>query len=139
MYKKILVATDLLSKDQVVLTKAAGLAKEWSATLWLLTIVEPLPSYGYAYVGAAEVETNLLEEAKQQLSTLGDKFGVPATRQLVDLGTPKADIVRLAKEQGVDLIILGSHSRHGLSQLLGSTANAVLHRAECDVLTVRVG
>jgi universal stress protein A len=46
--------------------------------------------------------------------------------------------VRIAKERGVDLIVVGSHGRHGLQLLLGSTANGVLHLAECDVLAVRV-
>jgi len=45
----------------------------------------------------------------------------------------------VADEQGADLIIVGSHGRHGLALLLGSTANGVLHGAACDVLAVRVG
>ena len=47
--------------------------------------------------------------------------------------------LKLAEEQSVDLIIIGSHGRHGLALLLGSTANAVLHHAKIDVLAVRVG
>ena len=46
---------------------------------------------------------------------------------------------KTAREQGADLIIVGSHGRHGLALLLGSTANGVLHGASCDVLAVRVG
>lgn len=45
---------------------------------------------------------------------------------------------RLAKEQRCDLIVVGSHGRHGLALLLGSTANDILHGAPCDVLAVRL-
>jgi universal stress protein A len=56
----------------------------------------------------------------------------------VEIGTPKREIVRVAAEQKAELIVLGSHGRHGLQLLLGSTANGVLHQATCDVLAVRV-
>ena len=54
------------------------------------------------------------------------------------MGSPKTEIVRVANEHKVDLIIVGSHGRHGLALLLGSTANGVLHHATCDVLAVRL-
>jgi len=54
------------------------------------------------------------------------------------MGSPKTEIIRVAQENGVDLIVVGSHGRHGLALLLGSTANGVLHYAPCDVLAVRL-
>jgi universal stress protein A len=59
-------------------------------------------------------------------------------RRWIEMGSPKAEIIRIAREQRVDLIVLGSHGRHGLSLLLGSTASSVIHHAECDVLAVRL-
>jgi universal stress protein A len=53
-------------------------------------------------------------------------------------GNTRREILRVAEENGVDLIVLGSHGRQGIQLLLGSTANAVLHGAPCDVLAVRV-
>ncbi|MCY1401873.1 Universal stress protein family protein [compost metagenome] len=53
-------------------------------------------------------------------------------------GQPRQEIHNLAKEDGCDLIVVGSHGRHGLALLLGSTANDVLHGAPCDVLAVRL-
>jgi len=53
-------------------------------------------------------------------------------------GQPRQEIHRLADEQDCDLIVVGSHGRHGLALLLGSTANDVLHGAPCDVLAVRL-
>uniref|UniRef100_UPI0035614A7D universal stress protein n=1 Tax=Zhongshania sp. TaxID=1971902 RepID=UPI0035614A7D len=54
-------------------------------------------------------------------------------------GRPDSQIHELAKTLEVDLVIVGSHGRKGLALLLGSTANGVLHGADCDVLAVRVG
>ena len=47
-------------------------------------------------------------------------------------------IINIADQEKVDLIIVGSHGRHGLALLLGSTANSVLHHAKCDVMAVRL-
>ncbi|BBI62758.1 hypothetical protein HSBAA_40640 [Vreelandella sulfidaeris] len=52
---------------------------------------------------------------------------------------PDTEIHRFAEEHGVDLIVVGSHGRHGFALLLGSTSTGVLHGAQCDVLAVRVG
>ena len=57
---------------------------------------------------------------------------------MVTVGRPESEIHRLAKEEGADLVIVGSHGRKGLQLLLGSTANGVLHGTECDVLAVRI-
>jgi universal stress protein A len=51
---------------------------------------------------------------------------------------PHQEIVSIAEREQVDLIVLGSHGRHGLALLLGSTANSVLHNASCDVMAVRL-
>ncbi|MFS9629926.1 universal stress protein [Klebsiella pneumoniae] len=53
-------------------------------------------------------------------------------------GQPRQEIHHLAKEKACDLIVVGSHGRHGLALLLGSTANDVLHGAPCDVLAVKL-
>lgn len=53
-------------------------------------------------------------------------------------GVPKQEITQVADEQQADLIVVGSHGRHGLELLLGSTTNAILHHANCDVIAVRL-
>ncbi|BBI51861.1 hypothetical protein HORIV_42820 [Vreelandella olivaria] len=55
------------------------------------------------------------------------------------VGMPDTEIHRFAEEHDVDLIVVGSHGRHGFALLLGSTSTGVLHGAQCDVLAVRVG
>lgn len=54
------------------------------------------------------------------------------------MGEPREEIIRIAEQENVDLIVVGSHGEHGLALLLGSTANSVLHYAKCDVLAVRL-
>jgi nucleotide-binding universal stress UspA family protein len=75
---------------------------------------------------------------RTHLAELATRLSVGEAPCFVELGAPQHEIVRVAKEQGVDLIVVGSHGRHGLQLLLGSTANGVLHLAACDVLAVRV-
>ena len=77
-------------------------------------------------------------QALSQLRELGQKLGVPEDRQHLEVGITEKEVLRVAKDNGVDLIVMGSHGRHGLALLLGSTANAVLHHADIDVLAVRV-
>jgi universal stress protein A len=69
---------------------------------------------------------------------LGQKLGVSEDRQHINVGAAREVVIHAAKDIHADLIVIGSHGRHGLHLLLGSTANGVLHEAECDVLAVRM-
>ncbi|MGZ5001054.1 MAG: universal stress protein, partial [Methylomonas sp.] len=80
----------------------------------------------------------LLDAAKKRLTQFAAELGVPEERQWLEMGSPKLEIVRVAEENNVDLIVVGSHGRHGIALILGSTANGVLHHAKCDVLAVRL-
>jgi universal stress protein A len=79
-----------------------------------------------------------MASAKKSLIKMGEKLAVTEDRQWLEMGSPKLEIIRVANENDVDLIVVGSHGRHGLALLLGSTANGVLHHATCDVLAVRL-
>ena len=57
---------------------------------------------------------------------------------VVEFGRPADLIVEVAERENIDLIVLGSHGKHGVALLLGSTADGVLHHAQCDVLAVRI-
>jgi nucleotide-binding universal stress UspA family protein len=58
--------------------------------------------------------------------------------ELIRIGVPFLEIIRAAKEKDVDLIVLGTHGRSGLSHvLIGSVAEKVVHHAHCGVLTVK--
>lgn len=136
MYKHILFATDLSDDTEYLIEKVK--AMKGSAKLSLVHVVEPLPGYSYAYLGIEDIEGQLIEESRQAIAKLGTKLNVGTQDQFVEVGPTKTKILKIADDVGADLIICGSHGRHGLSLLLGSTANAILHGAKCDVLTVRL-
>ncbi|OAI46920.1 hypothetical protein AYO45_06090 [Gammaproteobacteria bacterium SCGC AG-212-F23] len=138
MYKHILFATDLTDETDYIITKVKGMRDFTSAKLSLVHVVEPLPGYSYAYLGVEDIEGQLIEEARAAIARLGEKLSVSGSQQFVEVGPTKSKILTIAESVRADLIICGSHGRHGLSLLLGSTANAILHGAKCDVLTVRL-
>lgn len=137
-YNHILIATDLLEGSEKALKRASEIAQEFKSKLSIIHVVEPLPGYGYAFIAPAEIETQLMDEAKKQLIETAKKYSIAAENTYVVLGPTKAEILDVAETNGVDLIVVGTHTRHGLGHLLGSTANAVIHSAKCDVLTVRI-
>jgi len=64
---------------------------------------------------------------------------VPSDHLHILNGSPAHEIHRFAKDNDIQLVVIGTHGQKGLQLLLGSTANAVLHGAGCDVLSVRIG
>ena len=102
--------------------------------------LEPL---GFAYGGdipmdLTSIQDQLDDHAKKRLAEIAAPHVEPADQHVV-VGMPDTEIHRFAEEHNVDLIVVGSHGRHGFALLLGSTSTGVLHGAQCDVLAVRVG
>lgn len=138
MYKHILLATDLSDDTDYILKKVRMLRGYTGAKLSLIHVVEPMPGYSYAYLGIEDIEGQLIEESRAALAKVGQSLEVDKKDQWIEVGPTKSKIHAIAEEIGADLIMCGSHGRHGLSLLLGSTANAILHGAKCDVLVVRL-
>jgi universal stress protein A len=138
MYKSILFATDLSDDTEYVIKKVRAMRDFTGARLSMIHVVEPMPGYSYAYLGIEDIEGQLIEEARVALAKLATELSVDTKDQWVEVGPTKSKIHTIAQNIGADLIICGSHGRHGLSLLLGSTANAILHGATCDVLVVRL-
>ena len=140
-YKHILLALELDSKnDNILINKAKEMVKQYGAKLSLIHAVEHLSNYGAAYgvTAGIDLEEELLQEAKKMMGSFAKKNDVSDSKQHVLIGPAKHVIIDEAKECKADLIVVGSHGRHGVRLLLGSTANAILHSAQCDVLAVRV-
>jgi universal stress protein A len=140
-YQHILLAVDLSGEIDEALQRAVARVGD-GAKLSIVHVLEP----AFFYYGIEPAigtlppnfEAEMLERAQTLLADVGARYGIPSERQYLERGQASPQILRLAKDIGVDLIVLGSHGRHGWRLLLGSTANAVLHHAECDVLAVRV-
>jgi universal stress protein A len=143
-YKHVLAAVDLSEESAQVLEKARDQADQAGAKLSVVSVVKPLTQvYGGIDVAplagsAVSFEEQAIDQAEKQLKELAGRFGVKADDAHTILGAPAHDIRELAGQLGVDLIVIGTHGRHGLGLLLGSTASAVLHGVERDVLAVRV-
>ncbi|HHC71819.1 MAG TPA: universal stress protein [Thiotrichales bacterium] len=142
-YRKILVAVDFSGAAHQVGVRALDLAGRYGAGLIFLHVVEYLPPLDLAYEPITtpdwmEDESVLLEAGRGSLRRFVQELGAGEATQMVTIGTPKYEITRIADEQGADLIVIGSHGRHGIRRLLGSTANGVLHYATTDVLAVRL-
>ncbi len=144
MYKKILVAVDLTADTAPIVERAKALAKIHGAEISLLHVIEPVPlvtPFDVPDVMAPTVlqtQDELAAGAHRRLEKLAADLGVPPSRAEVIVGNTKAEIVRAASDGGADLIVLGGRERHGLSLLVDFTEDAVLHKAACDVLVVRV-
>jgi universal stress protein A len=143
-YQHVLAAIDVTDEAEAVLAKAQKTAADNNAKLSVITVVRPLThAYtGMEVAGLAAAALNFEAEAKasveKSLGALCDTHGItPANRHIV-FGVPAAEIKQTAEDTHADLIVVGSHGRHGLGLLLGSTANGILHGAKCDVLTVRI-
>lgn len=141
IYKHVLVAIDLHPDcDKKTINRALTIAKENNAKFSIVHAIEHINAYGVAeaYSAVLDVEEEMLKEAKAEMTRIGEQFGIQPASQYIEVGSPKTVIMNKAKDLGADLIVVGSHGRHGIQLLLGSTANAVLHHANCDVLAVRV-
>ncbi|MDD1622415.1 MAG: universal stress protein [Methylococcaceae bacterium] len=140
-YKHVLLAVDFSEHGNEVAKKAKEIAERNQAPLSVVHVVDNLPITDAAY-GPIPFDVDwtqeLLDSAKKHLQKFATELGVPEERQFLEMGSPKLEIVRVAEENNIDLIVVGSHGRHGLALLLGSTANGVLHHAKCDVLAVRL-
>lgn len=140
-YNKILVAVELDTKeDQPLLSRALEIAKDHDAKVFLLHVLEHLGSYGAAYgvAAGANIEDLLSEKAKKSLVTFARAHHLDESQCLITRGDSAHMILSEAKGIDADLIIIGSHGRHGLALLIGSTADGVVHAAQCDVLAVKL-
>lgn len=140
-YRTVLLAIDLEPAGQNLLVEKTQLTLKGSnSKLYIIHAVEQISSYGAAYgvAAGAEIEEALLENAQTTMKEIAKRLHLPGDQVIIKIGPPKAVILEEAEKLGAELIIVGSHGRHGIRLLLGSTANAVLHGAKCDVLAVRV-
>ena len=141
-YKNILLAVDFFEHCEAVANRAKDLAIKYQANLSIIHVVDSLPitdaGYGTDIPFNMDLTAELMAGAKERLAKLAKKLAVTEDLLWLEMGSPKTEIVRIAEENKVDLIVIGSHGRHGLALLLGSTANGVLHHASCDVLAVRL-
>jgi universal stress protein A len=141
-YTHVLIAVDLTDDSPRVVQRGLEVAQHFGAKVSLLHVVEfiPVDPAGEALLPPpVDLEGDLVRAARERLDTLCREQGLQDTPRRLEVGNIKTEIVRVTGEEAADLLVLGSHERHGLALLLGSTEKAILHKASCDVLAVRLG
>ena len=139
-YKNILLVVDLSEDSSIIGERAKAIAACYGSQITLLHVVEyvPVEPMGEALLPTVQIEGELVDRARLRLTELAQQLGLPQSRQLVETGGIKSEIIRTAQRLNADLIVLGSRERHGLAILLNFTEDAILHAAPCDVLAVRL-
>ncbi len=141
VYSHILLAVDFTPVTDTVTRQAMELCQAFKARLSLVHVVEFTQmdlSNDLVLPQELEIDQELMKRSKQRLEEVAEELGIEKSECFVSQGSTRREILRLAKELNTNLIVIGSHGREGIQRLLGSTANAVLHGAPCDVLAVRI-
>lgn len=141
-YQNILLAVDLSHDDEQVINKAQRISDQYGSRISIIHVLDNIPmpdtAYGTEIPLYEGLNDELLNVKKTRLSQIGEGLGLDSTRVRMVWGLPHQEIIRMAGEESTDLIIVGSHGRHGIALLLGSTASGVLHHSPCDVLAIRL-
>jgi nucleotide-binding universal stress UspA family protein len=145
LIQKILVGIDFSEHAGVALKYAAEFARTFNAEVIACHVVEPpdmlsqLPPGGEFYFPPNLTQTQQ-ESSQTQCERLLAEAGVARGRVITPAGSPFLEIVRAAKEEDADLIVMGTHGRGAVAHILmGSVAERVVRKAPCPVLTVRSG
>jgi universal stress protein A len=139
----ILCPIDFSEVSLSALRLATALRELFDARLILVYVVEPIvaPSdFTFGPMTSGDVEERLMERSRQSLEEVVASLEVPREKiqSRVEHGRASQEIVRVASEEKADVIVMGTHGYTGMAHvLLGSTAERVLRRASCPVLTVR--
>lgn len=143
MFTTVLAGVDLAAQPaKFVLEKAASYVAT-GGKLHVIHVVEPQYvqySFDPTFTGSLtrDLEESALQSAADQLAEVCAGAGIPPEQQHVMIGRAADKIHSKAEALQADIIVVGSHARHGWRRLLGSTASAVLHSAPTDVIVARM-
>jgi universal stress protein A len=140
LYQKILAVLDLGPDSLHVGMRARTVAAATGAAVSFLHVVDyvPIEPIGEILLPTCEVEQDLICKSEIRLREIIEDIGLANAQMFVTSGNKKREIVRIATAIGSDLIVIGSHKRHGPSIFFNLTEDTVLHTSPCDVLAVRV-
>ena len=138
MYKTILHATDLNDTHFELCEQAVGIAAHFDAQLYLIHVIEAPASLQLAQgLGFAEIGVPVKDDAEVVMRVLGEALHIPEEQLLVESGSVKNKVLEKAAALDCDLLIIGRHTPHELSELISSTARNLMEQAPIDVLTLR--
>lgn len=144
-YEKVLVALDFSPHSDLALARAVEIARHYNAKLLLLHAVESIfyPNLDLDPLMVNPVDFMEMDQAAHdyavaRIEKLADNLNYPDIQHQVLWGAPKSTVLSYAEAQNADLIVTGSHGKHGIAKLLGSTASGIVHGAGCDVIVVKL-
>jgi universal stress protein A len=139
-YKRILVLLDLSDASDQIAVAGRDMAAHSNAAMVILHVVEFVPTepLGETLMPTMQIEQDLVQRSRTKLNEFCARLGLTRATTRVEAGNKKTEILRVAKDEAVDLIVLGSRVRHGLGILVNFTEDTVLHAAHCDVLAIRL-
>src|SRR5258708_23883369 len=138
-YKKLLVLLDLSEDSEQVAIDGRDLAAYSNASMIVLHVVEfvPVEPLGESLMPTVQIEDELINRSRARLREFITRLGLTNATGRVEAGNTKSEILRVAEEEKVDLIALGSRERPGLAIFVNFTEDTVPHTARCDVLAFR--
>jgi universal stress protein A len=147
-YRHLLLAVDFSPESEVVIERAVAMRERFDARLSVVNVVEYVPPETELAGGAfmaepvlpsdLDLERELVAVARKELDELGERIGVPAADRIVEFGPTGRSIEHVAKDLGVDLIIVGARDQGWLGRLFGSISRTLLRHEVCDLLAVRI-
>lgn len=142
--KNILFPTDFSKGARAAMDYAISLARDYDARLMLLYVIQDI-SIAEWYTPSSISATDLVEDMEKGAYKEMDRWAAEAeaevknVEKIVVRGVPFVEIIKTAKEKNADLIVIGTHGRTGIDHMLfGSTAEKVVRKSPCPVLTVRI-
>ncbi len=141
--KKVLVPIDFSDYSKSALRYAVNFAKSFNAEIILIYVVEPIiypPDFSMGQIAMPTINTDWDNRAKEELDKLAKNeiTNNGKVKTIIKTGKPFAEIIETAKEEDIDLIIISTHGHSGVEYILfGSTAEKVVRKAPCPVLTLR--
>ncbi len=137
-YKNILVALDTRDEAAEVLESVQKVMSQEGSSVSIFHVIRPLTGFYVDMASVLNAESKAIDQAFDWLERLAERHDISPDSIDVVLGTPTTEIWRKAQQINADLVVLGTHGRHGHGKILGSTANGVCNTAPCDVLAIRV-
>lgn len=140
---KVLVPIDFSDYSKSALRYAVNFAKSFNAEIIVIYVVEPViypPDFSMGQIAMPSINTEWDDRAKDELQKLAKSeiIGAVKVKTIIKTGKPFVEIIETAKEENVDLIIIATHGHSGVEHILfGSTAEKVVRKAPCPVLTLR--
>lgn len=140
--RKILVPIDFSDYSKNALRYAQDFARVYNAKLYLVYVIEPViypADFSMGQVALPSMDIEMNTRAKEELDNLAKKeLPEMEAKTIIKTGKPFVEIIETASEEDVDLIIIATHGHTGVEHILfGSTAEKVVRKAPCPVLTLR--